>query len=75
MKKILMMLSILAIGMFTTTFSITAEEVTNEPTKAESAWETVSVMSQAAAEKTAESVKEGSKKAGQAIAEGSKKAA
>ena len=49
MKKILfLMLSIILLGSINSVFA--------EETKAESAWETVSVMSQAAAEKTAESV-------------------
>ena len=52
-----------------------AAETVEEQTKAESAWETVSVMSQAAAEKTAESVKSGSKKAGLFIKEKSTEAA
>ena len=49
--------------------SFAEEPAVTEQSKTESAWETVSVMSQAAAEKTADSVKSGSKKAGHFIKE------
>ena len=74
MKKILTILSIIAVSCLMSSVSYAVETV-EEQTKAESAWETVSVMSQAAAEKTAESVKSGSKKAGLFIKEKSTEAA
>ena len=74
MKKFLMITLALTAGILLSA-NITFAENVQEQTKAEETWETVTVMSQAAAEKTAESVREGSKKAGKAIAEGSKKAA
>ena len=74
MQKILTVLSLL-IAVIMVSNSVCAEGVVQEHTKAESAWETVSVMSQAAAEKTADSVKTGSKKAGKFIKEKSTEAA
>jgi len=74
MKKIVGIFSLLTLSFLICSNSF-AEEPIVEQSKAESAWETVSVLSQAAAEKTAESVKTGSKKAGIFIKEKSIEAA
>jgi len=68
MKVKLFLSSIFIIGLLIQ-MNIANAEDTQEQSKTEQTWETISVMSQAAAEKTANSVKKESKKAARVVKE------